>query len=276
MERTTKEGIRLSDRELFCLGMLLRGQRLIGIPEPFPGWLTEEIEELLPEIRKGLQARGIVREAADGSVTIEAALEPALRAVVLCAVAVIATLSTPQMTVAEQRMFYFKRPQLAELRGPETEGERRFYTLHTLDGHPTTLLEQLVTWWSVLEQPAPECPPAALGEAGLAEACKIAAEKGAAAAAAHLAINGVNGETAAALAETLATAKKNGALVITGRGAAGWRTENCGLLEGENGLWRLHSLEQGSQRLVECVPCEASTFRIELQKLLAHFIYPGE
>ncbi|MBN1921593.1 MAG: ESX secretion-associated protein EspG [Anaerolineae bacterium] len=267
------DGIRFSDRELFFLGMLLQGQSLIGIPEPFPGWLTEEIEEQFPDIQQALQSRGLIQGYEDGSVELEDTLEASLRAVVLCDVAMIATLGTPQMEVAEQRMFYFKRPQLVELRGPEMEAESRFYTLYALDGYPATLFEELVSWWETIAQPAPNCVSVTLQEADLMKARQMALEKGAAAVIDYFTTKGVNSETATALAETLATAKKNGALVIVARDDTGWKTENSGLLEGENGLWRLHSRESGEQRLIECIPCDAAALRAELQLLLGRFIY---
>jgi len=58
MNLSFETSIMLSPPELFTLASLLGGKTLIGIPDPFPGWLSEEIQQTMQSAQSSLGHSG--------------------------------------------------------------------------------------------------------------------------------------------------------------------------------------------------------------------------
>lgn len=57
-----KMALQCSTIELYTLASLVGGEMLVGVPDPFQGWLREEIELSMQKARQTLIQRNVLSE----------------------------------------------------------------------------------------------------------------------------------------------------------------------------------------------------------------------
>ena len=253
----------LSPPELFTLASLMGGEMLLGIPDPFPGWLTEEIVEAMEAARQKMVERGFLALQSDGQIVIDAIVAALIWPIVTPQVVLLLIGGVPDQP-SQQISFYHHSPLTVAV---ELYGEQwNVYPL--LDR--TALSEQIRQRWQLKEQQGADAQAFSLPEDALQAALQVlpAEEKVCRA----LQETGVPPTAACAAARTLTTLRQNGALVAIRRRAELWQTEGLGILEGENGLWLLRSLTRRGHPWVEFTPCPASEIMDEIDALLDRFL----
>jgi len=219
--------------ELTYLASVLGTEALVGVPDPFIGYLTEETEAAWAAARTALGERGVIALSPAGL--------PAVRADVARLVRICGQPDGSLMLTCTHG-----------------EGEAMACYLHTAEGltveqHASTeaaslraLTDSSQVWHRVREllrltdRPSPgSCPAATLPPAELASLRAMAFEQGALAAAAHLSQMGLPADTARLLSETLCRPVSNGSAISLIHRHGEWLAEGVGILEGENGLWLL-------------------------------------
>lgn len=264
------EPFRCTERELFCLATLMNGRYLLGIADPFPGWLTEEIQEVMEDVVAGLVQRQIVTQTDSGTV-VQPDIAILVDALTHCDVAITVSLAKP-LHPPQKRQFYFRRPQVLEVSQQQENGVVT-YLLTPLGCHPTRIYDEIVGWWDVQAHPAAGEQSLVIHEDALVEAHRIAIADGEFAAKESLVSIGIPAAAAESMSVTLATASLNGALAFTRLNGDGWQTEGLGMLAGVNGLWCLHSVERTGEHFIECVTCDAKGLHTEVLSMLGRFFY---
>jgi len=259
--------IRCSDRELFYLSALIGGETLLGVRDPFPGWLIEEIQDAMTDVQRALSERKVITIQPRGVVVADKDVEALVSVVALCDAMLITTLATSRQE-AWQRTFYFKGATAVELASAEGNEE---YSISQLDGQVESIAEEIASWWKLANQPAAEGKPIRTEENVLTQARHLTVGQGANNALDYLVGTGISKDSARPLAETFASASKNGVVVMLRRRVSAWQTGSVGMLESNNGLWHLRSFDQAGQAMIECIPCSAPMLRAELRNLFAHF-----
>jgi len=253
-----------SNVELFTLASLLGGVMLVGVPDPFPGWLTEEIEEAMQAARKALAERGHLTLRPDGQVVMDVVTAALVGTLVAPQAVVLFTETSPDESPRQQACYH--RPPLTVLL--ESEGE----TLHLgpLEG-TSAPYEQIVGIWQVGAQKAVRAETFSLPESAM-QSAREALSSGEAAVQKALQQTGAGVKNARALARTLSAPRRNGALVTMRPRKNSWETGGLGMLDGENGLWLLHSFTRQQADWVELIPCSAQKLSAEIEMLLKHFL----
>lgn len=264
------EPFRCTERELFCLATLMSGRYLLGIADPFPGWLTEEIQEAMEDTVAVLTQRQIVTQTDSGTV-VQPEIAILVDALTHCDVAITTSLAKP-LQPPQQRQFYFRRPQVLEVSQQQENGVVT-YLLTPLGRHPTRIYEEIVGWWDGLAYPAAGEHSLVIREDALVKAQRKAMADGEFAAEELLVSIGIPEAAAQSMSVTLATSSLNGALAFTRLNEDGWQTEGLGMLAGVNGLWCLHSVERAGEHCIECVPCDAKGLHAKILSLLGRFFY---
>ncbi len=249
-----------SPPELFTLAALLGGQTLIGIPDPFPGWLTEEIQDVMTQAQERLAERDVLRRVnnewrmdAFAALLIGTLIEP--QAVLLV------NLSLPGSKL-QQKALYARYPFFTELSETSDGG----YRLSLLE-ESGQAFSFILDFWQVDEQAA----PAGAVDFSLPQKTLDQARQSPEQAESLLKPYGPAAET---FLHSLRTAQRNGSVVAM-RKRGTWQVGGMGFLQAENGLWRLRSFQQGGENWVEAIPSDVSHLQAELRALLQSF-WPGE
>jgi hypothetical protein len=244
--------------ELGLLARLLGAETLIGVPNPFQGWMPDEIEAALAKAQQRLFGRGILMVEGD-----QLLINPGvalLLASCLLAPAVFVQTYTRAGGAPTERYYYANDKICAEM-----NIRRRPDVVCDLSAHrnPVALFQRTIEVFRVAEQAAPAAPGGILAQQALARARAAAVDAGAAEAAVCLIDAGLDGVTATALAQTLAHPIANGSFVALRRPDQAWETEGLSLLEGTNGLWSLRS--RVGEHLVEVRPCTGQSAHLALR-----------
>jgi len=253
-----------STQELFTLASLLGGEMLIGVPDPFPGWLTEEIEEAMQEARKALAERGHLTLRPDGQVVMDVATAALVGTLVAPQSVVLLTETMPDVT-PNQSAFYHRSPLTVFLKN-----EGNTLSLSPIE-EPDALYEQIVDIWQVGAQKAARAETFSLPESAI-QSAREARTAGEAAVQRALQQTGAGTKNARTLARTLSTPHRNGALVAMCPRENSWETGGLGMLAGENGMWLLRSCTRQQTNWVELDPCSGKKLAEEIQKLLRRFL----
>lgn len=204
---------------------------LVGVPDPFVGWLTEEKEEALAQARGALISRGLVTAestvAPDVLTVVRACFEPGV---------------SFRLVTGDglQRHFY---PGL-ELE--EDEGLLRFAVVADLAGRAWELL--------ALDGREQGSGSGEIAEAALHHSLQLAAGGRGDDARVLLEEAGLNGDLAGALLEG---SVHSSAVVSFVRDGAQWLTDGLGFLHGAAGLWLMHPAGDDRVRLVPAEPQQA-------------------
>jgi len=244
--------------ELYLLSMIANGETLIGVRDPFVGWLTEEIGEQLESVRGDLRVRGCV-VTRDAGVEIEPSLAPLIAALAAPRIAVIVTRHHPGHDL-EERAYHIGRTSTVKL---SQHGQH--YQLEPMAD--SAIAADICGWWGLHNQGAAPGVPFKLEQAALLAARDAAHDEVAAAA-----LLSESGATAATFAATLHAPQINGSLAALRRGATGWEVSGIALLASASGLWRLRAFEQHATPWVELAPTAAAELRQRVERLLRHTI----
>lgn len=257
-----------SPSELYTLASLLGAEVLIGVPDPFPGWLTEEIQEAMEQALQSLTARGILSSRGEGQVVMDVAAAALVGSLVAPQAAFIITLTQSAHTVRQFNV-YHRAPLTVALEPEEERWKLRFLP------DTESILRQVQELWNLGHQISAPSLPITLPES-IVEEIRQARSGGAAGILNRLAAAGISGEGARALAHTLATARQNGALVAIQNRQGVWNTGGLGMLEGENGLWMLRSFSRQQTPWIECIPRSGEQLMAEVASLVRRFLPPQE
>jgi len=248
--------LQCSSQELFTLAALLGAEALVGVSDPFPGWLTEEIQEVMRQAQQRLAEREVLRFV-NSQWQMSACIALLLSTLIEPQAVLLANLSL--MTGEYQQLvFYARSPFFTELTVTCAES----YRLRLLE-EGDQVLTRIQDFWQVDAQLS---PPAAnsflLPKKTLDQACQVLEQ-----AESLLKPYGMAGET---FLHSLHTAQRNGAVVAMRRSAT-WQVGGKGFLQGENGLWLLRSVQQSGESWVEVIPSDAQALLGELHTLLQLF-----
>lgn len=250
--------------ELIYLCRLAGGETLLGVEDPFPGWLTEEIQAAMEQARQNLEARGTIQVGVDKRIHMDADVKTLLNVITSPRAVFIYTLTLPDAQPVRQ-VFYWKAPAAVRLQYTDD-----IYNLDLL-ANPEAIYQEITRGWSAESQAPPsgetialpvpvlESVRHSLAQEALDDACSIL--RGA----------GATETTVSALIETLRTLRRNGAIVALRPQRQTWYPAGLGLLEGKNGLWGLRSFERYGQMWVEFSPMAASTLPEVLCCLMGRF-----
>jgi len=249
-----------SPQELFTLAALLGGQLLIGFPDPFPGWLTEEIQEAMVQSQQALVERDYLRQE-NGEWRMDALVAALIGTLIAPSAVLLVTASAPSAQMQRQA-FYARPPFLVQV----TEAQEGYH-LHPLSEDRQALAAILNLWQVECTTPAAE-ESFSMPEK-LLEQVRQALAQAPAQAEALLRPYGASGE---AFLRSLERARRNGALVVM-RQRGVWQVGGLGFLESENGLWRLRSFQSNAQDWVECLPCSIAELWQEVAVLLERYFF---
>lgn len=250
--------------ELFTLASLLGGEMLVGVPDPFPGWLREEIEEAMQGAQKALAERGHLTLRPDGQVVMDVVTAALVGTLVAPQAVVLLTETLPDGT-PNRSAFYYRSPLTVFLK---IEGDT--WSLRPIEG-PDALYEQIVDIWQIGAQKAVRAETFSLPESAM-QLAREARSSGEAAVQRALQQAGAEAKNARALARTLSAPRRNGALVAMRPRENAWEIGGLGMLEGENGMWLLRSFTRQQTDWVELKPCSGEELAGEIQKLLRRFL----
>jgi len=243
--------ITCSTQEVVFLASLLGADTLLGIEDPFMGWLADEIEEAWQQVRTALAERRFIEIQPDGSVVMDVAVAALVGACAFPEASFVLTV-TPAGEAADVRYFHLTR-HLAVEQMIAAEGCQ----LTALE-NAQAIFTRVTSLLGLHEQQAAPGAGGVLLEERLAQVRALAGESGVEAAQTTLRQAGLDADTAAALAETLVCPVRNGALVALARQEITWGVAGLGLLEGQNGLWRLRAFTRDGENWVEAMPCDAA------------------
>lgn len=249
--------------ELFTLASMLGGETLLGVPDPFPGWLTEEIEGAVEKARQSLIERGYLKEQ-DGALHMDVLVAALVATVANPDTAILLTVHQPPHK-PQWKAFYWRSPLSVTLHPEEDH-----YTLASLPSSQDALSLSLKTWGVDAQEPA-------LGETfavlqKVLDTTREALEQGEQEAIRVLHLAGVEPDSARSFVRTLRTGVRNGTLIAFRPLETTWQVGGIGMLEGKNGLWRLRPFQRQNAEWVECTPCSANELMEEMQLFLKRFL----
>lgn len=254
--------ITCSPAEAAFLAGLLGSTTLVGMADPFHGWLADEVEAAWAAARDALASRRFIEIQPNGGIIMDSGVAALVGAWASADASLLLTL-TANGGPAVRRNYHLTR-QMAVAQWLTDAGAIQIAPLQD-----AAAVYGEIVWFLRLEnQPAAPGVRASLPETALTAARALAAEQGLKAAAAALTQARLPEATAAALAEALVAPVANGALAALARRAAAWEVAGMGLLEGLTGLWRLRAFAQGGENWVEIIPCSAAEARAELRRVL--------
>lgn len=254
--------ITCSPVEATFLASLLGANTLLGLEDPFPGWLTEEIEEAWNRARATLAERRFVETQPDGGVIMDTAVAALVGTWAFPEASFILTFTSAD-GLTERRYFHLTHTLGVEQSLTAEETVR----LTALEGAPA-IYRRIIETFHLRDQPAAPGGRVMLPEALLTEARAQAASGGTEAAQRVLQQGHLLETAAGALARTLAEPVANGALVALARRVTTWEVGGLGLLEGHDGLWWLRSFTQDEEDWIEMIPCTAAEAREEIRRAM--------
>lgn len=268
MSLAERTSITLTRQEYALLGGIMGATSVLGVPDPFPGLLAEEIRERLTVIRGELQTRGLIHIRRDNRIVIEPHLAALISPCAFPEVTFLLTLNRPDRAPAQ---FYFFATGQGVVEMRAADAQPASVELAQLAGadaiHPRCceLLE-------LQQLPELDLPAGEIAQATVVRAREAAIHSGTAAAVQVLVEGGLQKEVAEVLAETLARPVLNASLVSLCQTGQGWKSSGFGLLTGEKGAWRLDATLRDGARLVRFTPRSVDEFQEETARLIAQVL----
>jgi len=246
--------ITCSAQEMVFLAGLLGADSLLGVDDPFWGWLANEIEAAWQQAREALAERRFIEIQPDGNVVMDVAVAALMGTCAFPEASFILTYS-PASGEPTTRHFYVTRHLAVE---QALSGESTSTCRLTALEDARAVFGRVTEIWQLNGQQAASSASGVLPEADLTGARQAVVESGRKAVQKVLQEAGLDAPVAATLAETLVDPVANGALVALTRRETAWEVAGLGLLEGRNGLWRLRAFSRGGENWVEAIPCDAA------------------
>ncbi len=247
--------------EAAFLASLLGAHTLLGLSDPFHGWLADEIGEAWERARTTLAERRYLEVAAEENLVIDTMVAALIGTWAFSQASFLLTVTRFDRTA--RYAFHLTR-HLGVEQIEEDPSQVRLTALRDA----AAVHQRIVELLGLQEQAAAASRPAAMPATALFEARAAALASGCEGAREVLAQAGVDPEIARALAETMADPRANAALVALVPRVAAWEVGGLGVLEGRNGQWRLRRYSRGSEEWVEAIPCAADEMRHEVRRLM--------
>jgi hypothetical protein len=261
--------LQCSSIELYTMASLIGGEMLVGVADPFRGWLTEEIELSMRKARQKLIKRKLLTGHGVNGLIMD-----------VFAAALINTMISPQavllLTTTEidkkdgktansnNMSFYSRLPLLIMI-----EENKEGYCIQSIDS-PGFIREKIAQTWKLTERKVPQSTTFFMPERvidlanqmhGLSEqVCLQRLQK-----------TGLSSDQAKPFARILPSAQRNGALVAMRPGGSNWEIEGVGMLECEKGFWMLRSVPRNNAFDVEFIPASGTNIQKEIDLLLTRF-----
>lgn len=262
--------IACSATEMAFLSSLLGADSLVGVPDPFAGWSSNAIDAALAEARRTLAERRLVSVLPDGSVCLQETVAELVGTCGYAEATYMLTYTAAGGEVFGHHFHVIRRSAVELILSHEDVLTCQLTALDT-----GAVLDRVAEIFRLGDQGAPQVPNGRLPEVSLRIARNRGEAEGPEVAERHLVGAGLPPETAGALAQTLTNPLGNGALVALGSDKSDWGVCGLALLEGENGLWLLRNVHQGSSRWVDVVPCSAADLREFLRSVMNRAL-PGK
>ncbi|GAA4722621.1 hypothetical protein [Brevibacillus fulvus] len=151
----TRTSLKLNEQELFFLTMLLGADQVVGLADPFPGFLVEEIEQEWHKCKTALIQKGYLYEDESG-LFIDEAVDSLVRPCAASLTTAQCYLSAPAQAVPLEYYVYF-----GETLAVESRREESGYRLAAL-GDPYQVIETIAERFSLQPVPASKAEPIAL------------------------------------------------------------------------------------------------------------------
>lgn len=248
--------------EAAFLAGLLGADMLVGMADPFHGWLVDEIEAAWIAARQKLARRRYIEVQPDGKIIMDVGVATLMETWAQAQISLLLTWTTSN-GLAQNCSFHLRTPWALEQR-ISADGVIRLTSL----ADAAAVYRRIVQSLQLQRQPAAPGASAALPETVFVRARTAAAGQGTIAAREMLREAQLPAVIAEALAEALTTPVVNGAVVALARLSAGWDVAGMGVLEGPAGLWRLRAFTREGENWVEVIPCRAQEAREELRRVL--------
>lgn len=253
--------IRCSFTEATFLASLLGANVLLGIQDPFHGWLAEDIEAVWNQARVTLAERHFIEVGQDDQVVMDTAVAALLGTWALPETSIVLTLTAGEGP-AQVRYFHLTRYLAVE----QSVIEESWCELTALVD-VRAVYQRIIQLWDLRDQIAAKGSSVTVPEALLIQA-RAKAKSDVKAAKRVLREADIEATSASSIAQTLARPIANGALVALARWKTAWETDGLGLLEGRNGLWRLRSFTCDGENWVEATPCDAAQAGEEIRHVV--------
>lgn len=257
-----------SAQEMFFLAELLGADTLLGVEDPFVGWLADEIEETREQTLQALAERDLLEIQPNGDIVLD---DEIATLVGVCALREASFVVTVTKSRGETQVYYLHIAQQLAVEQTALGAPPNTYQLTVL-GDRDAVYERILHLFGLDEQVAAPSSGGQLLYSELVRAGEVADEVGTEAAQQILEKAGLPGETAIALAQALADPVINGSLVAIANHDAEWKVDGLGLLEGRNGLWQLRASTKGDENWVEVIPSDADEVRQAIRRIVEQML----
>ncbi|MDF2629351.1 MAG: hypothetical protein K0R39_3182 [Symbiobacteriaceae bacterium] len=266
---STPVSLTLTKAEYALIAGVLGASTLIGIDDPFKGYLADELRAELDKTLDGLVKRGVAELRADRRVVFDQTLG------LVCATcgfpeAVYTLTRTNREGVADQHLFFITRTASAEM----VHSAHNSLTLTKWET-PQQVVARVLALLKLTEVAALELPAAVLPQASLSAAVAAAQASGAEAALAALVEAGVDQATADALSKSLTHPDLNASFVSLAQKGAAWESGGVALLLGAGQLWKLQPVTGGTEAAVAVLPCTTAAMKEELVRVVQGALPPA-
>lgn len=252
--------------ELALLARLQGADALLGLPDPFPGWLAEDVAEAWNAAAAALTKRGILAVSPAGPVIADRVIAALLRTWSGAEAAFIVRRRSGDGPA--QEWYYFVRERaVIEQWAPDPA------TVCLRDRGETAALPACVisAMGLAAQQPAPYAPAELL----LSAWQHVLTTRDAEEAARRLEAAGVNRSTATALARALLHATPAAALVGLAPRGLTWDVGATGALAGPDGLWAWRLRRSGAEERVVVAPATGDEVKDLVNRTVRRFVATG-
>ncbi|MDY7077909.1 MAG: hypothetical protein SXV54_13420 [Chloroflexota bacterium] len=256
--------ITCSAQEMVFLAGSLGADTLLGVDDPFMGWLADEIEEAWKQAQVALAERRFIEIQPDEGIVMDVAVAAMVGTCAFPDASFVVTFASASRETMTHHLHVTRQLVVEQIAVAEPAATYQLMALEDGEAAYHRILEVL----SLDGQQAVPSSGGKLPEAALSQAREVAAEAGLEEAQKVLQDAGLTDTTVAALAETLVDPIANGALVALARQETTWEVAGLGLLEGQNGLWRLRAFTRGGENWVEVIPCDVTEAREAIRRVM--------
>ena len=249
--------------ELCLLAGLLKIPNLIGLEDPFSGFLTDEVQDLLEQTIHILVEKGYLEIQPDDSLIMDAGITTLVEALALAKCTLLAS-CIDQYGKSRFRLIHLtvERPVEQE---PVTNREIVLTAVRDLE----TLEQRLTDFLNLSAASAAPGPMLTLTEADITEARRLALEEGEETCLAFLNCIRVPSEAVKALATALGEGSGPGSLTVLHREAREMHYgESLAWLVGCHGAWRIQPLTQQEPVTVRLIPAATTEIQQRITRLV--------
>lgn len=248
--------------EAAFLASLLGADLLIGLDDPFRGWLADEIEAAWEEAKSALAQRQFIRIEEDGGIVMDTTVAALIGVWAFADASFLLRLTTwphAEHTVA----FHVVPPLSVEVHVEEEQC------------HLTPLEDAMAVYQRIVTLCQIETPSSLpdirlyIEENVLSEALTRAQEEETTKVAQFLQQHSsISAQGAEVLADTLSHLVRSGMLVGMARRSTTWEVDSTGFLVGQNGLWCLRSINHKGTPRFECRTCTPEGFYERVRRVM--------